>query len=140
MLPDAVFANGNQKNRVCLQSFGVTCSDVSGDMNTSVGVALSLSRPCNSSVTTLAGLRLAVDALTTSQTTKDTLTVILDRVQFKLGKGRPEKARNKMGNFYRKVVRLSNPDITGALDLIPRQEAEDLLCAGHNVLNGIPVP
>jgi len=45
-----------------------------------------------------------------------------------------------MGNFYKRVVRLSNPDKTGAPDLISRQEAEDLLCAGHNVLNGIPVP
>jgi len=40
VLPDAVFANGNQENRVCLQSFGVTCSDVSGDTNFSRDVAL----------------------------------------------------------------------------------------------------
>ena len=39
-LPDAVFANFNQRNRVCLQSFRVTCSDVSGDFNDSRGVAL----------------------------------------------------------------------------------------------------
>ncbi len=118
----------------------MTCSDVSGDTNFSREVALSPSRPCNSSITTLAGLRQAVDALTTSQTTKDTLTVILDRVQFKLDKGRPKKARNKMVGFQKRVARLSNPDKTLALDLVVLSEANALLCAGHNVLNGIPVP
>ena len=142
-LPDAVFANFTpQRNRVCLLNVftGFTCSDVSTDTNTSRSVALSPSRPCNSSVTMLAGLRLAVDALTTSQTTKDTLTGVLDRVQFKLDKGRPEKARNRMVGFQKRVARLPNPDKTLAMDLIVLSEANALLCAGHNVLTGIPVP
>ncbi len=117
-----------------------SCSDVSTNTDRSTGVALSPLRPCNSSVTTLASLKTAVEGLTTSQTTKDTLNAILDKVQAKLDTGQPEKARNKMGSFYKKVVKLSNPDKTGAPDLIPRQEADGLLCAGHNVLNGIPVP
>jgi len=39
---DAVFANGNQINRVCLGdgSGGFTCSNVDADMNGSTGVAL----------------------------------------------------------------------------------------------------
>ena len=113
---------------------------MSGDTNFSLGVALSPSRPCNSSITTLAGLKTAVEGLTTSQTTKDTLTVILDRVQFKLDKGRPEKARNRMVGFQKRVARLPNPDKTLAMDLIVLSEANALLCAGHNVLTGIPVP
>jgi len=97
-LPDAVFANLGE-NRVCLQSFGVTCSDVSPDPNPSFGVALSPSGPCKSSVTTLAALKIAVEGLTTCQTTKDTLNAILDRVQFKLGKGRPEKSPEQNGEL-----------------------------------------
>ena len=126
-LPDAVFANFSQ-NRVCLgNALAVTCSNVSGDTNFSRDVALSPSRPCNSSITTLAGLKTAVEGLTTSQTTKDTLTVILDRVQFKLDKGRPEKARNKMVGFQKRVARLSNPDKTLALDLVVLPEANALI-------------
>ncbi|MCH8040781.1 MAG: hypothetical protein IH977_10625 [Nitrospinae bacterium] len=139
-LPDAVFANLGE-NRVCLgNALAVTCSNVSGDTNFSCDVALSPSRPCNSSITTLAGLKTAVEGLTTSQTTKDTLNAILDKVQAKLDNGKNQKARNRMVGFQKRVARLSNPDKTGASDLIPRQEADDLVCAGHNVLTGIPVP
>ena len=113
---------------------------MSGDTNFSRDMALSPSRPCNSSITTLAGLRQAVDALTTSQTTKDTLTGVLDKVQAKLNNGRNQKARNKMVGFYKRVARLSNPDKTLALDLIVLPEANALHCAGHNVRTGIPVP
>ena len=103
-------------------------------------MTLSPSRPCNSSITTLAGLKTAVEALTTSQTTKDTLTVILDKVQAKLDNGKNQKARNRMVGFQKRVARLSNPDKTLALDLVVLPEANALHCAGHNVRTGIPVP
>jgi len=113
---------------------------VSGDTNNSFGVALSPSRPCSSSVTMLAGLKTAVEGLTTSEATKDTLNAILDKVQTKLNKGQAERARIKMGNFLKRVVRLSIPVKTLSDDLVVLSEANALLCAGHNVLNGIPVP
>ena len=94
---------------------------------------------CSSTITTIDGLKAEVDALSTSISTKATLTSLLKNAQSALDSGTNEKARSRMRSFIQKVVRHSNIEATNP-GSIPLDEANDLICGAANVLIGIPLP
>ena len=94
---------------------------------------------CNSSVTTVAGLLLEVQALTTSQRTKSNLTGILNSISAAISNGTKEKARTQLAKFVQEVVKLSNLSESKE-NRIQLTQANSLVCGAANVLTGVPLP
>ncbi len=94
---------------------------------------------CNSTVTTIDGLKAEIDLLTTSYQTKKFLTRNLINVESALSNGNNKIARRKMANFINHVVNRSSLKETN-MHRIPLDEANNLICGGAKVLIGIELP
>lgn len=94
---------------------------------------------CASPVTSLGGLRVEVEFLLTSQTTKNVLNSNLSKVEKALSKDHNKIARERMMNFIKKVVHRANLRDSNEHRIL-LNEANNLICGSSNVLIGIPLP
>jgi hypothetical protein len=94
---------------------------------------------CASSVTTIDELRAGVVALATSQGTKAVLLADLDAAQEAASSGNNTEARVQMRSFIARLVNRSNLE-EGRPARIPLAAANNLICAGANVLIGLQLP
>jgi hypothetical protein len=88
-------------------------------------------------VTSLGELRVEVEFLVTSQTTKNVLDSNLSKVEKALSKDDNNIAREQMMNFIMKVVHRANYTESNKHKIL-LNEANNVICGASNVLIGIP--
>lgn len=94
---------------------------------------------CISTASTVAGLQVEVNRVTTSPHSKQTLMRTLSSIGVALARGDRETARTQLAGFVREAVRLSNLKGNSA-NRVAVNQASSLVCGAANVLTTITLP